>query len=228
MTTDKKIVVFDGVDGAGKTTLIQGVANHLRSLGFKVDVFSAIGAGPIGKVARERLLKDKIDMLGDALLSSICHWELNYDMIPKSTADYILLDRWVSSMYVYQYYIHHANHTSNGLGEDVVLKIFDTHLSHSHAPSIVFNLQVDENIARERLIARGESLNRLDKISFKLKQEGFAEFMDIYQEEYGGNVVNLPCNGSKEHVCAMAISKIEEHFKQNFFEYKEDSYSLAG
>ncbi|MGL9687754.1 MAG: adenylyl-sulfate kinase, partial [Candidatus Phytoplasma sp. TWB_XP] len=44
-----KLIVFEGLDGSGKTTLINKLKNYLINKGNKVKVFQGLGSSSIGK-----------------------------------------------------------------------------------------------------------------------------------------------------------------------------------
>ena len=50
-----KFIVFDGLDGTGKTTFIKMLSEYLESKGFKVSVTAEPTKGPSGVLIREIL-----------------------------------------------------------------------------------------------------------------------------------------------------------------------------
>lgn len=55
---DKPIfIAVEGIDGVGKSTVINGAAEKLRGMGYKVHVTSEPSQSPIGKLIREWLLR---------------------------------------------------------------------------------------------------------------------------------------------------------------------------
>ena len=73
-----KFIVFEGIDGCGKTSHIDKLANKLALLGHKVAIMSNIDEdGITGKAIRE-ILKDKDSCISDMRLATLFLSELHY------------------------------------------------------------------------------------------------------------------------------------------------------
>lgn len=99
-----KLIVFEGIDGAGKTSIINLVAAELKKSGRSVIVLAEPGTTPIGSEIRT-LLKSGIDRskLSEVFLfmasrADLCDKIHQY----KKEYDYVLLDRFVDSTIAYQ------------------------------------------------------------------------------------------------------------------------------
>ena len=55
MNNSPKFIVFEGIDGAGKTTQIKRLASHLENLGIKCNITAEPTTYPSGKKIREAL-----------------------------------------------------------------------------------------------------------------------------------------------------------------------------
>lgn len=105
------IILLEGLDNTGKTTLAHALGRHYTKLGLEVYNFRTPGSTPIAESIRS-VLKDKslrmneqMNMTTQALLfcaaisQSIQKIEDTLKQNPKAV---IILDRWVLSTYIYQ------------------------------------------------------------------------------------------------------------------------------
>ena len=63
-----KLITFEGVDGAGKSTHVEWFANELRSAGHGVVVTREPGGSPLGEKLRELVLHEPMDAVTETLL----------------------------------------------------------------------------------------------------------------------------------------------------------------
>ncbi len=63
-----KLITFEGVDGAGKSTHVEWFANELRSAGHSVVVTREPGGSPLGEKLRELVLHEPMDAVTETLL----------------------------------------------------------------------------------------------------------------------------------------------------------------
>ncbi|MCX6024419.1 MAG: dTMP kinase [Chloroflexi bacterium] len=100
-------IVFEGVDGAGKTTQIEMLAERLRSQGPTPHVLHEPGGTGLGSVLR-RLLKDRqpfsIGERAELLLFGAARAQLIEEVVRPALAagQPVLLDRYVYSTVAYQ------------------------------------------------------------------------------------------------------------------------------
>lgn len=104
-----KIVVFEGIDGAGKTTLINAVKEKLEKCGNKIMIerlapimvckFKEIVDEKTGIQGHYQDTIDKEFRLYTYIIESILQFE--YKKGIYSQYDYILFDRWMYTNYVY-------------------------------------------------------------------------------------------------------------------------------
>lgn len=97
------IVVFEGADGVGKTSLATMLAIQLRLEGKKVKYFAFPSSSPVGNLARD-VLNRKIHMSPEGLqvLFSVDRWN-HKSLIETHVAEgyTVILDRWIYSGYAY-------------------------------------------------------------------------------------------------------------------------------
>lgn len=103
-----KLIVIEGMDGAGTTTQTKMLHDHLGSLGLKVTNSAEPTRSPLGLEIR-RLLAQSIEKNSDLLTSlALCFAADRMQHVASvikpglKTNDYVLLDRYVLSSMVYQ------------------------------------------------------------------------------------------------------------------------------
>lgn len=101
-------ITFDGVDGSGKTYLLQEFANALREEGIKVKTIVAIGQGERGKLLRQALLnRDKFGAMNPIpectlALSMILDSYYSEALPAIENGEVVIMDRYVYSTVNYQ------------------------------------------------------------------------------------------------------------------------------
>ncbi|HZE08618.1 MAG TPA: dTMP kinase [Gemmatimonadaceae bacterium] len=112
-----KLIVFEGAEGAGKTTQIRLLAERLGAAGISCVAVREPGGTPVGDAIREILLdpEQQISSPAEALLFMASRAELISREIKPALAqgDIVLLDRFFLSTYAYQI-------VGRGLPEDEV------------------------------------------------------------------------------------------------------------
>lgn len=107
MTTGK-FICFEGVDGSGKTTLMNKYKEELLAKGYNVKTFRAIGEGYFGSQCRNIVLnfneQTRPNPVSEALvfIAAIqdCYYKWIKEWIDKGGI--ALTDRWIYSTYAYQ------------------------------------------------------------------------------------------------------------------------------
>lgn len=99
-----KFIVFEGIDGCGKSTQVKLLANYLKKKKKKILITDEPTKGPIGKLTRKALAnKIKIDNLGLQMLfmADRAH-HLQNEVIPYLKKGYIVIcDRYAFSTIAY-------------------------------------------------------------------------------------------------------------------------------
>lgn len=101
-----KLIVFEGAEGAGKTTQIRLIADRLVALGVSVVVMREPGGTPVGDAIRAILLdpRQQIGAAAEALLFMASRAEvIAREIVPAlERGCIVLLDRFFLSTYAYQ------------------------------------------------------------------------------------------------------------------------------
>ena len=152
------LITVEGVDGAGKTTLIAALADALRERGRPVEVLREPGGVELSERIRT-LVKDpalRVDPRAEALLYAAARAQLvaeRLEPLLQAGTD-VLLDRFVDSSLAYQ-------GAGRGLGIDDVAAINAFATGAVRAERTLY-LRIDPAEGRGRLASRGEAADRLE------------------------------------------------------------------
>ncbi len=104
MNAPGKFITLEGVDGAGKSTHLEFVADWLRQQGHEVIVTREPGGTPLGETLRELLLHREMDADTELLLMFAARQEhLARLILPaRARGAWVLSDRFTDASYAYQ------------------------------------------------------------------------------------------------------------------------------
>lgn len=97
-------ISFEGIDGAGKSSHIEGLAAWFRSLGRQVTLTREPGGTPLSEKLRALVLHEAMDPLTEALLMFAARQEHIVQVIQPALArgDVVLCDRFTDATFAYQ------------------------------------------------------------------------------------------------------------------------------
>lgn len=185
--TDGCLIAFEGVEGSGKSTQVQRLADHLRSLGLDVVTTREPGGTEVAEAVRGILLDATIDSMDDRT-EALLYAAARADHVAKvirpalERGAYVLTDRYLDSSLAYQ---GHAR----GLGIHDVERI-NSFGTGGTAPDVVvlLHLDVEEGLDRARLRAdRDGGTDRLEAESVEFHQQvaaGFSVLAQRYQDRF--------------------------------------------
>ena len=140
---------FEGVDGSGKTSVIQAITEYLKNQGYDLIVTREPGGTKISEQIREILLNaENFDMLPvtEALLYAASRSQHVYEKIlPALQANQIVItDRYIHSSLAYQGIV-------KKLTPSLVEEINRPAINQNLYPDITFVLDVPIEVARARM-----------------------------------------------------------------------------
>jgi dTMP kinase len=142
-------ISFEGIDGAGKSTHIQGLAELFRQQGRQVTLTREPGGTPLAETLREMVLHQAMDPLTEALLifAARRHHLLQVIVPALHQGHVVLCDRFTDATFAYQ---------GHGRGFDLdVLKQLEHWVQHSGSewlqPDITIWFSLAPAIAAQRL-----------------------------------------------------------------------------
>ena len=97
-------ISFEGIDGAGKSTHIEGLANAFRAQGRAVTLTREPGGTPLAETLRGLVLNEAMDPLTEALLVFAARRDHVLTVIEPALArgDVVLCDRFTDATFAYQ------------------------------------------------------------------------------------------------------------------------------
>jgi len=170
MSKKKPLIVFEGIEGSGKTTLIDFISRYFKRKKIKFIKLREPGGSKNSELIRKLILnkKNKFNPLTDLLLYLAARNE-NIENIIKNNykKKIILLDRFIDSTIAYQHY---------GMGlSNSLIKTINKVLLGKIVPDFVFINIVNKKNLKNRLKLR-KNKNRYDNFNFsfyKKVQSGF-------------------------------------------------------
>jgi dTMP kinase len=99
-----KFITLEGIDGAGKSTHVRGIADFLRGKGKKVVVTREPGGTPLGEQLRAVLLSQAMNIDTETLLMFAARREHIAQVIAPGLAEgrWVVSDRFTDATYAYQ------------------------------------------------------------------------------------------------------------------------------
>ena len=201
----KPIIVFEGIEGSGKSHHISVVSRYLTKKKINHIKIREPGGNPNSEKIRELILNNKssFNQNTDLLLYMAARSE-NIDIIRKSfNKKIILIDRFTDSTIAYQHY---------GMGIDLnLIKTLNKYLLQNIKVSFTFLNIVNKKNLQKRLKKR-KTLNRYDKfkISFYNRvQKGFIKLSKEQKNKYQLINSNLEIKKNEK----LLLSKIDKLIK---------------
>ncbi len=176
-------ITFEGIDGAGKSTQINFLKEHLEKNGKTVIITREPGGTAIGTKIRNILL-DKENSQMCSLTELLLYYadraqHINEKILPAlENGTCVICDRYFDSSYAYQL-------AGRGLDLSVLDILNDLVVSNNAMPDITFLLDLTTQTSEERMAHRGEESDRLESegISFKERvRQGFLHQAELFPD----------------------------------------------
>lgn len=164
-----KFITLEGIDGAGKSTHLNWLAERLRSQGKNVLVTREPGGTPLGEALRELLLHQAMHLETEALLMFAARREhLDKVIIPALREGiWVISDRFTDASFAYQ---------GGGRGlDESKLNALEQWVQQDLQPNLTLLFDVTLEVSRQRLSANA-SLDRFEQE----KQDFFQRVRDAY------------------------------------------------
>lgn len=200
MSCPYRFIVFDGVDGAGKSTQLHRVADALREAGEDVLVTVEPGGTPIGEAVRELLLSPvhrEMTPLAEVFLFCASRAQHCDEVIRPAleSGKIVLCDRFSAATFAYQGY-------AGEVGEERVVRL-NAEATRGLVPDITILLDLPPEQARERRLGDGggNAGDRIERNSLSFHRrvrEGFHE----YARRYPDRTCLVDASGSEDEVFA--------------------------
>lgn len=195
-----KFIVFEGIDGSGKTAHLERAADWLRGCDIPVTVLREPASSPYGLKLRESAANGRLTPEDESdLFLRDRQWNVENNLLPALNARKIILqDRYYYSTIAYQ--------GARGLDPEEIRKKNE---AFAPQPDLVLLLDLDPETALERIKKnRGETPNLFEKLDYlKRVREIFLSLKDP-------NIVTIDAVGTIEQVWQQVLTALKPLFPQ--------------
>lgn len=197
---------FEGIEGAGKSTQIIRLKNHLEKKDFRVLILREPGGTPFGEKMRQAILETKTEItpLAEAHLFASSRAQLLSEVVLKELAvpnTVIICDRYIDSSLVYQGH-------SRGVGVADVLQLHNT-FPLNLVPHLTFYLRIGVETSEKR-----QKMRNAPKDYFESKGVEFYKKLvigyDLVAELFPNRILKLDAEVHLDEM-TMRITEVIDH-----------------
>lgn len=152
-----KFITFEGIDGAGKSSHVDWLAEWLRSRGLSVRVTREPGGTELGEKLRALLLNEDMHLETETLLMFAARREHLARLIEPALAagEWVICDRFSDATYAYQ---------GGGRGLDRhKLQVLEQWVHGHRQPDLTLVFDLPLEVARERIALANRHLDRFEQ-----------------------------------------------------------------
>jgi dTMP kinase len=151
-----RFITLEGVDGAGKSTLVPWIAGRVRRVGREVVVTREPGGTPLAEKLRALVLAESMDPLSETLLMFAARFDHVRNVIQPALerGAWVICDRFTDATVAYQ-------GGGKGVSADLIKRLAQSvHPDLTPDQTLVFDCPYD--VSRSRLSASGRTLDRFE------------------------------------------------------------------
>lgn len=179
-------ITFEGIDGCGKTTIINKVyekLNKINNLSKKIVLTREPGGTEIGEKIRTIVLENKMNPITEALLYASARSEHVANIIYPSIVEnkLILCDRYIESSICYQ-------GVGKGLGINNIIEI-NKFATNNLNPDLIFYIDVSVETSIERMKSNRIKMDRFDLMKLEEKNQIKKAYDNIFESKR--NVIKI-------------------------------------
>ena len=201
----KKLIVFEGIDGSGKTYHLNEVSKYLSKKKIKFIKIREPGGSKNSELIRKNILNNKSSFKKktDLLLYMAARNE-NYENIlkPNLRNKVILLDRFIDSTIAYQHYGFKLNKN--------IIKILNKFVIGKLKPDFTFLHVVPEKHIKKNISGIKNRYDKFNKNFYKNVQKGFLKILNKNR-----NKIIIDSSKTKKHNTDIIKNKINKILKIN-------------
>jgi dTMP kinase len=196
-----RFITFEGIDGAGKSTQIETIAQRLRDRGATVICTREPGGTPLAEQLRELVLHTGMDPLTEALLVFAARRDHVRELIAPAIArgETVLCDRFTDATFAYQ---------GGGRGFDAgVLTQLEQWVHGGLQPQLTFWLDLPAELAAQRRAAvrPADRFEQQDLAFFAAVREAYAARCAAAPER----IVRIDATQAREGVWQQIVAALE-------------------
>ncbi|MDA9689400.1 dTMP kinase [Betaproteobacteria bacterium] len=198
-----KLLVFEGIDGSGKSTQIQMLSNFLKSQKQKVFVTREPGGTEFGEKCRKLFLTQNLDGLTEAYLAFASRNEHILQKIKPALklGHWVLCDRFSDSTIAYQGY---------GRGVEIqYLREMATNMEKQLSELRIVYVHTSLETCLKRIKNRGGVKNKFDNSSRIFYEKVIYGYSNIVKER-GNNIIQVDGDDEIEKVFKKILQSVPE------------------
>lgn len=166
-------ITLEGVDGAGKSTHVEGIGGRLRATGHEVLVTREPGGTPLAEKLRALLLAEAIDPLAETLLMFAARADHVARVIRPALegGKWVVCDRFTDATLAYQ-----------GGGKGVARPLIEQLAQLTHPglePDLTLVFDCPYEVSRGRLVGAGRALDRFEREDRAFFERVRAAYLDL-------------------------------------------------
>ena len=174
-----KFITLEGVDGAGKSSHVEGIAALLRARGQRVRVTREPGGTPLAEKLRALVLAEPMDPLSETLLMFAARSDHLRRVVVPALAEgtWVVCDRFTDATVAYQ-----------GGGKGVSADLIDRLRRAVHPdlePDLTLIFDCPYEVARERLGQTGKALDRFEREGREFFERVRAGYLNLAAAQSG-------------------------------------------
>ncbi len=180
------LIVFEGIDGTGKSTHIQLLARYLRGLGIEVVTDFEPTRGPWGMKVREAAMSGRrlsLEEEIDCLLQDRREHVRNFIEPALAAGKWVLLDRYYLSMMAYQ-----------GASGANVEEIRECNETFATVPDVAFWMDIPVEMSIDRMKQRGNAADAFENEPFLMACAAIYSSMEmpwLHRIEADGSIAEV-------------------------------------
>ena len=199
----KPIIVFEGIEGSGKSLHINNIANYLKKKGREFIKIREPGGSKYAEIFRKLILNNKSNLnIKTDLLLLLASRSENVDKIIKKNykKKIILIDRFTDSTLAYQHYGMKINFN--------LIKNINNFIIGNLKPDLIFLSLVNKKNMKKRLKLRKKT-NKYDKFNYTFYDRVQKGFLKIANDKEKYIILNSNKKNTEE-TRSLLINKIDK------------------
>jgi dTMP kinase len=208
------LIAIEGIDGSGKSTLARSIYSLLQEKKFPVILTKEPGGTPLGldlrKALQERKESFALSPRAEFLLFAADRAQHMEQLVqPRLREGYIVIsDRMGDSSLVYQGY---------GRGLDrTIIKQINQWAMHSIMPDVTLHVDVDVDVAMQRIIARQEKITAFEREKKDFFERLTTGFNELYAHRT--DIIKIDGNQSPDHCLTQASEQLITWIENRLYE----------
>ncbi len=199
-----RFISFEGIDGAGKSTHIQAVADWFRARDADVQLSREPGGTPLAEALRDLVLREAMGSLTEVLLMFAGRRDHVETVIKPALAagKTLLCDRFTDASFAYQ-----------GGGRGLPLAVLDTladWVQEGTEPELTlwFDLPAEQAAARRASAREADRIEQLDLDFFERVRAAYA----ARAAQAPGRIVRIDASGTVAEVGAAVLNVLQARY----------------